>query len=158
MDFLKCKIFLSGKNIIWVAYEKNNLLLCMEVIVKIKPKPGDFIILIIIIFLALSSMAVFTQKSSDVIRAVISKNGEILYNISLNEVKKRIEIRSEDIYNQLIIVENGRIRFEESDCPDKVCVRTGWIFKPGQSAVCLPSGTIIKIVGEDNDDIDIILK
>lgn len=130
----------------------------MEVIVKIKLKPGDFIILIIIISLALSSMVAFTQKDSDVLRAIISKNGEILYNINLNEVKKRIEIRNEGKYNQLIVVENGRIRFEESDCPDKVCVRTGWISKPGQSAVCLPAGVIIKVVGEDNDDIDIMMK
>ena len=133
----------------------------MELIMKTKLKPGDFIILIIVITIALSSMAAFIQKDADISRAIIIKDGKTLYDINLNKVKKRTEIRDEGKYNELIVLENGKVRFEESDCPDKVCVRTGWISRPGQSAVCLPAGIIIKIVGEyneDNNDIDIILK
>lgn len=125
-------------------------------------KPGDFIIVIMVISLALVSTAVFTQKQSDFSRVVISKDGKVLYDINLNEVNDRIDIKNLSEYNELIVVEHGRVRFEVSDCPDQVCVRTGWISRPGQTAVCLPAGIIIKIVGEakedNNEDIDIILR
>ena len=42
---------------------------------------------------------------------------------------------------------------EDADCPDKVCVKTGKIKKPGQTIVCLPHRTVIEITG-DNADID----
>lgn len=48
-------------------------------------------------------------------------------------------------YSAVILVENGRIRFEETNCPDKTCVRTGWLEEPGDSAVCLPGRFMIKI-------------
>jgi hypothetical protein len=51
-------------------------------------------------------------------------------------------------YKETILVEKGRIRFEEANCPDLVCVRTGWLSRQGDIAVCLPNRTIIKIEGE----------
>ena len=124
-----------------------------------KIRPGDFIIIIVIVFLAISSMTIFMQKKSDITKAIIIEEGQVLYTINLNEVKEPYEIKIEGKYNELIAVENGRIRFMEADCPDKVCVRTGWISKPGQAAVCLPAGVIIKITGENKfENIDIILK
>ncbi|NMB97400.1 MAG: NusG domain II-containing protein [Clostridiaceae bacterium] len=129
---------------------------------KIKLKPGDFVIVALIISVALICTALFTQKHANASRVVISKDGEILYDINLKEVHDRTDIRNLSEYNELIVIEDGKVRFESSDCPDQVCVRTGWISKPGQTAVCLPAGIIVKIVGENtennSDDIDIILR
>lgn len=44
---------------------------------------------------------------------------------------------------------DGSICFAESDCPDQICVRTGRISLPGQSAACLPNKIILKIVSAD---------
>ncbi|HAZ22461.1 MAG TPA: hypothetical protein DHD79_07815 [Firmicutes bacterium] len=46
----------------------------------------------------------------------------------------------------------GRIRVIHSDCPEQVCVQTGWISNPGQSIVCLPNQTMIKLSGEGGPD------
>lgn len=133
-----------------------------EVAVKSKLKLGDFIVVVIVVSLALASTVVFTQRQTASSRVVISKDGKVLYDINLSEVKDRIDIKNLSEYNELIVVEKSRVRFEISDCPDQVCVRTGWISRPGQTAVCLPAGIIIKIVGEvnedNNEDIDIILR
>jgi len=130
------------------------------VIVKIKFKPGDFLVVVLILSLAVISTALFAYGDAEATRVVISKDGEVLYDINLEEVKERIDIKNLSEYNELIVIEDGKVRFEKSDCPDQVCVRTGWISKPGQAAVCLPAGIIVKIVGEEkgNDDIDIILR
>lgn len=55
---------------------------------------------------------------------------------------------------------DGSIRFEESDCPDHVCVNTGKLKMIGKYAACLPNGIILKIVpaGERaDDDIDLVI-
>jgi len=46
-----------------------------------------------------------------------------------------------------IEIQDGRIRFVYVDCPDQICVNTGWIHQSGQSAVCLPNRAAIVIVG-----------
>lgn len=42
---------------------------------------------------------------------------------------------------------DGSIAFVESDCPDKVCIRTGRLKHTGQFAACLPNKILLKIVG-----------
>src|SRR5665647_1058659 len=42
------------------------------------------------------------------------------------------------------LYQDGKICFEESDCPDKVCINTGKLSKVGQYAACLPNGIVIK--------------
>ena len=44
---------------------------------------------------------------------------------------------------------DGRIRFEQSDCPDKVCVNSGWLWRSGEVATCLPNKVVLKIVSPD---------
>ncbi|NTV90004.1 MAG: NusG domain II-containing protein, partial [Clostridiales bacterium] len=44
---------------------------------------------------------------------------------------------------------------EASTCRDRICVGTGWLTKPGQSAVCLPNRVVVKIIGS-NQEYDII--
>lgn len=45
------------------------------------------------------------------------------------------------------ITEDGRARVRTSDCPDKVCVKTGWIEHPGEVIVCLPNRVVVEIRG-----------
>lgn len=47
--------------------------------------------------------------------------------------------------NVSLVVKNHRIAFAESDCPDKICVHTGWISGEGQTAICLPNRVSIII-------------
>lgn len=56
--------------------------------------------------------------------------------------------------------EDGSICFEQSDCPDKICVHTGRLHTVGQTAACIPNGIVLKIVPKekyDKNDIDIII-
>lgn len=55
---------------------------------------------------------------------------------------------------------DGTIRFEESDCPDKICIHTGKIGQVGENAACIPNGIILKIVPKkdyNKDDLDIVV-
>ena len=45
----------------------------------------------------------------------------------------------------VIEVRHGAIGFIRSDCPDQICVQTGFISRQGQVAVCLPNKVVIAI-------------
>jgi hypothetical protein len=50
------------------------------------------------------------------------------------------------------LYKDGSIRFEESDCPDKICIKTGRLRRVGESAACLPNKMIMKIVPENRTE------
>lgn len=51
-------------------------------------------------------------------------------------------------------IKDNQIRFVEADCPDKTCVRSGFIDKAGQSLLCLPNRIVVRIVGESEIGVD----
>jgi hypothetical protein len=113
-------------------------------------KKGDVILIAAVILLIAGGFAVtsfFRTDSSGKI-AVIKQENKVIQKIDLNAVKSTQIITVGGKYKETILVEKGRIRFEEANCPDLVCVRTGWLSRQGDIAVCLPNRTIIKIEGE----------
>ena len=54
------------------------------------------------------------------------------------------------IPNVIFEVMDGRIAFIKSDCPDQICVRTGFIGQAGQMAACLPNGLVLSILGAED--------
>lgn len=48
-------------------------------------------------------------------------------------------------------VRDGQAAFICSDCPDQVCVRTGFIGQDGQTAACLPNRALLRIQGEPSE-------
>ncbi|HHV29042.1 NusG domain II-containing protein [Acetivibrio mesophilus] len=122
-------------------------------------KKGDLIILgFAIILIAASFIGVSIYKSSGENArkiAVIIKDNQEIKRIDIDAVSEPMEITVLGEYNDIVLVEKGRIRFKEADCPDKVCVNTGWLTEKGDMAVCLPNKTMIKIEGQ-SDDVDIV--
>lgn len=116
-------------------------------------KKGDIVALIIIsALIAVSFAAVKINsivKTSSGRVAVIKQNNVIIKKIDLDKSKGSQEFEVDGDYHDKILVENGRIRFEDADCPDLVCVKTGWLDKNGQMAVCLPNKVSIKIEGSE---------
>ncbi len=121
-------------------------------------KKGDLILIVcigIIAGLILAWNTFSSASSSDPITAVITQDRTVLKTINLHAVEKPEYIYLNQGINQVILAEKGRIRFTESDCRDKICVKTGWLTKTGDKAVCIPSKTVITIMG-DNQQIDSI--
>ena len=77
--------------------------------------------------------------------AVITQNGQVIERIDLDAVTEPREIILPGKYREIIEVEKGRIRFKEADCPDKICVNTGWLEEADDTAVCLPNRAVATI-------------
>ena len=124
---------------------------------RLNLKYGDFLVILAIILIAVLFVVSFYESNTDEKIAIVSQNGIVLDRIELNKISDRYEINYFGEYPGTIEINNGRIRFLHADCPDQVCVNTGWIDRPGQIAVCLPAGVIIKIEGVQTD-VDIIVR
>ncbi len=46
-----------------------------------------------------------------------------------------------------IAVREGRIRVTDSPGRRKLCVRAGWLARPGETAVCLPNRVVVEVTG-----------
>lgn len=77
--------------------------------------------------------------------AIIKQDQDIIAEIDLDTLTEPREIVLPGKYHEIVQAEPGRIRFKQADCPDKICVNTGWLDKPGETAVCLPNRAVISI-------------
>jgi len=122
---------------------------------KMKLKKGDFYIILIVVCFSLSLIIIpkiFTIADTNIHKiAVIKQNDKIIKEIDLDKIEEPERFVISGDYTAVILIEKGRIRFEESTCPDKICVKTGWLERPGDTAVCLPGQFIISIAGEKKD-------
>jgi hypothetical protein len=88
-------------------------------------------------------------------QAVIKVDSEVHSVIPLDNQNEIREVTVNLGENHVHIkIEQGLVWVEDSSCPDKVCIRTGKISKPGQSIVCLPNKTVITIEGQGETVID----
>jgi hypothetical protein len=120
-------------------------------------KTGDKILIVSILIIAgvFFGFKALQHDSSGNLIAVVSQDGEEIETVNLTKLEDSQTIVIEEPLHQVILAERGRIRFEESDCPNQNCVDTGWLTKAGDKAVCLPNKVVITIEGEGESEVDI---
>lgn len=88
---------------------------------------------------------------------LIEVNGKLYQKVSLGETGPNLKI-SVPVANgeNIVEIEKDRVRMLYAQCPDKDCIRQGWISRPGQIIVCLPKRMVIKIQTDKftNEDVD----
>ena len=106
------------------------------------PNFYDILLALVILGLSIGSLAwVKTTNSEGDKKAIIYRDSEVLQEILLIESKKV------QINNMEFIIDKGRIKVSQSDCPHKICAHTGFISNPGQTIVCVPNKVLVEIVG-----------
>jgi hypothetical protein len=56
----------------------------------------------------------------------------------------------------VVEIKDGAVRVVSSPCPEKICIKTGRISKPGQWIACLPNRVFISIRGRKSEQPDAI--
>ncbi|MBQ8763988.1 MAG: NusG domain II-containing protein [Clostridia bacterium] len=113
-------------------------------------KKGDIAVIGVIILIAAAFM-LWSNSKSEAVQAVITVDGEVIETVDLGSVKEKITVIPATSPRVVITAENGKIRFESAECEDKLCVACGDLSKHGDTAVCLPSKTVITVTGSDVD-------
>lgn len=54
----------------------------------------------------------------------------------------------------LVEAERGRVRVKDLEplCPDRICLRTGWIDRPGRPIVCVPNHLVVRVEGQSGKE------
>ena len=110
-----------------------------------------WIVIIAAIFIAALAGTVLTLTGGNKgTVAQIVQDGTVIYTIDLSDVDdtEYITVEYEGRTNT-ILIQPGRICVSDADCPDGVCVDTGWIPSGEKSIVCLPNHLVIRIVNAD---------
>lgn len=124
-------------------------------------KKTDIIIVSVIILVGIIIWLVYNNTlSKNSVKAEIYYKSQLVETVDLSKgVDKTFSI-PQDPQVVFHIDKEGNICFETSDCPDKICVKTGKLNKAGETAACLPNEIILKIVPSkerSSDDLDMIV-
>lgn len=118
-----------------------------------KMKRGDFLLFLVTGFVA-CFLFLFTwsadrakriNRADNPLIAKIEREGKTITEIDLNSVTDTQYITFDEGIKVTIEVQPGKIRFLDSQCPDQICVKAGWLTKEGHIAVCLPAKTVVSI-------------
>lgn len=94
---------------------------------------------VILVSAAVCILMIFRSNGE---KAVITTDSGTRYTFDLSE---KNESESFEVEGAVIEICEHKIRVKSSDCPDKICVNTGYISKKGEQIVCLPKKLIIKV-------------
>lgn len=86
--------------------------------------------------------------------AVIEQNGQEVRRVELSSIIQPETLVLEGEISVTVLLEPGQVSIVHSDCPDQICVNTGVLTRPGQSAVCLPARVAVRIVGKSETGTD----
>ncbi|MCD6595436.1 NusG domain II-containing protein [bacterium] len=110
-----------------------------------KLKIGDFIIAISVLFLGF--LPLIARHSSTAESFSIYLDGKKISRLSAGkDTTFSLDARLGKV---IIEINDGRARVIESSCPEKICVRTGFIGKVGQSVACVPNKLLIVAEGKE---------
>ena len=109
--------------------------------------------------LLLSFVAAFFLRRGQASQARVYKDGVLIERLDISAAPESyyITIDHEDGVN-VIAVENGRIYISEADCPDRSCVRQGWISGGAMPIVCLPHRLVIELDRNEAPGVDAIAR
>lgn len=104
---------------------------------------GDWLVAVVVVVLAVSSF-LLTRPQGAAASATVTVDGQTVACVALpsHEVM--------ELENGVVIrFEGMRACIDSSDCPDKTCVKRGWLSVAGQTCVCLPNRTVLRMDGGD---------
>ena len=95
------------------------------------------------------------SKGDGALIARITCGGAVYEEIDLSAVTDPYELELPTDPQTTVSVSPGSIRFSRAECPDQLCVNTGALTRPGDTAACLPAGVVITLYtrGQSADDI-----
>lgn len=116
-------------------------------------KRYDKHIIVALALLIIASYATSTlyqhAQGSDELVAVIYKDREVYQRVSLSRAADhQIKVIGVNGSFNTIEINNRKIRVSDANCPNRLCVHSGWLSRPGQISVCAPHRVRVVIEGD----------
>jgi hypothetical protein len=121
-----------------------------------KLKKLDYVVIIVLVLFTISSFIgtlFVSNKKYNEKYVEIEVDGKPYKKLNLENRNETIKIKT-DLGSNIIEIKDGKIHVEDADCPDKICIKDGYISNPGEILVCLPNKVVIQIKGTATQELD----
>ena len=111
----------------------------------------DFMIFAALIALSIIIYVLFVLPAmgTEGAYARISEGRNIIKKVDLSE---EMEFSLEGFPNVVFIIRDNAIAFAEADCPDRICIESGFLRYSGQIAACVPNRIALVVVGRQTEN------
>ncbi|MDO5017836.1 MAG: NusG domain II-containing protein [Lagierella massiliensis] len=118
-------------------------------------KQGDKVLIFFIVLLSVMSYVFLYLAGRD------DRNKYISVQVEGNEYKRLTFASGNNSYEykidtaegtNVIEIEEEKIQMIKADCPDKLCIRQGYISRVGEVLVCIPNKVVVEIKSDKNSD------
>lgn len=118
---------------------------------------NDVVLAAVIVIIAVAVLLLINATKVQGNSVVVKIDGEVTQSYSLSEnVEFEIKTGKNNDNINVVVIENGKVRVTEADCPDGICKEYRPISYVGQTIVCLPHKVVVEIVGENTKtDLDV---
>lgn len=116
--------------------------------------PGDKILVVLIIVGAIICLIGLNHLRQPGDQVIIEVNGKLIHQLDLR-VAQELTVNGA-IGVTRIKIDHNSARVVHSDCPEKICVKTGKIHLAGEMIVCVPNKVVVKIIGKQKNQFDVI--
>ncbi|PMQ02358.1 MAG: hypothetical protein CBR30_01515 [Dictyoglomus sp. NZ13-RE01] len=109
----------------------------------------EFIVLFSILIIAFI-IWVYFYTSGQAFYLVVEVNNKEVMRINLAKIQEKKVFSVEGVIDKSYFEYDPKygVRMIASPCPDKLCVKQGWIKKVGESIVCLPNRVVLRLEGK----------
>ena len=116
--------------------------------------PGDKILIVLIFAFGIVILVALKHLRQPGDAVIIEVKGQVVQRLDLN-TSQEITINGA-IGRTIVKIEGRAAQVIHSDCPEKICVKTGKITYVGEIIVCVPNKVVIKIIGKQKNSFDVI--
>lgn len=110
------------------------------------------IFLINITIIVLFSLSVYSSSSQEPQVYIETEEDRWIYSIEEEQI---LNIPGR-IGDSLVEIKEGKVRFLDSPCQDKLCEQMGWLESVNDWSACLPNGIMLIVEGESDEKPDAV--
>ena len=108
-------------------------------------RPWDKVAVLILTASIVCSFVIVPDTAGSTV--LVQVDGKTVGKLSLQE-NQELNVRG-DRGKVVVEVRDGRVRVRDADCPNRICVRTGWRSHEGDAIICVPNNTVVRILGDN---------
>jgi hypothetical protein len=112
---------------------------------------ADLVLMTLLAGATVASVAAVTFTATEGSTVLIQREGTTLFKLDLHEPKT---VNVEGSVGMVTVeVRDGSVAVTHADCPNHICVRTGWRSHAGAIIVCAPNRVLVRIIGRQTGEI-----
>ncbi len=117
---------------------------------KNKTLKNDMLLILALLVLAGAAYGILRLTREPGNEAAVTVDGQLVLTVPLTR-EATVTVGENRGFRNVVEVSGGRVRVLDADCPDRLCVRQGWIHYSGESIVCLPHKLVVTVRGSEHD-------